>query len=44
MRNKIRGIKGFHHGPSKDDNPKSLNQYRSVAPRSNQATISATTP
>ena len=44
MRNKIRGIKGFHHGPSKDDNPKSLNQYRSVAPRSNQATISAPTP
>ena len=28
MRNKIRGIQGFHHGPSKDD-PKSLNQHRS---------------
>jgi|TARA_R110000803_G_scaffold94273_1_gene161849 hypothetical protein len=29
MRNKIRGIQGFHHGPSKDDDPKSLNQHRS---------------
>jgi len=28
MRNKIRGIKSFHHGPSKDDDPKSLNQHR----------------
>ena len=27
MRNKIRGIQGFHHGPSKDD-PKSLNQQK----------------
>ena len=29
MRNKIRGIQSFHHGPSKDDDPKSLNQHRS---------------
>jgi hypothetical protein len=29
MRNKIRGIQGFYHGPSKDDDPKSLNQHRS---------------
>tara|TARA_R110001583_G_scaffold77125_3_gene210267 strand:+ start:320 stop:868 length:549 start_codon:yes stop_codon:yes gene_type:complete len=44
MRNKIRGIKGFYHGPSKDDNPKSLNKYRSVDPINSQATISPSTP
>jgi len=42
MRDKIRGIKGFHMGAA---NPTSLDELRSKdAPRGSQATISAPTP